>query len=138
MKRSGREALTMLGWAIVVLLALPFVDMLLLFELSQQYGFLNVLALVVATGVVGAYFVRREGRGVARKLQRSVTAKEVSRNVLEGGLVLLGAILLLSPGLITDFMGAVCVFRPTRERITVLLARKLERSASTRFEVRSL
>lgn len=118
-----------------MLLALPFVDMVVLFELSQRFGFLNVLALVMATGIVGAYLVKREGRGVVRKLQTSVTAKEVSRNVLEGGVLLLGAVFLLTPGLVTDLIGVFCVFRPTRERITVWLASKAENSASMSFEV---
>jgi UPF0716 protein FxsA len=127
----------MIGYLVVLLLALPFVDMVLLFELSQRFGFLRVLAVVLATGVVGAYLVRREGRSVLEKLQTSVTAKEVSRNVLEGGVLLLGAIFLLTPGLLSDVLGVLCVLRPSRERLTVYVAEKLEKSASTSFEVRT-
>ena len=112
----------MLRYFIVLVLVLPFVDMYVLFQVTQMIGFWQTLAVVLATGLVGAEIVRREGRHVLRKLQHSVTAGEASRNVVEGGLLLLAGIFLVSPGLITDVIGFLLAFRPLRER---LVARKI-------------
>lgn len=125
----------MLGYLIVIFLLLPFVDLYLLIELSSMIGFPATLGIVLATGIIGAAVVKREGRNVLGKLQRSVTAKEVSRNLLEGLLLAAGGLLLLSPGLITDFLGFLMVVRPTRERIMLKLVSRLEKKAN--FEVRT-
>jgi len=107
----------MLLYLIITFLLLPFIDLYILVELSGRIGFLNTLAIVLATGVIGAEIIRREGRQVFRKLQKSVTAEEVSRNLTEAVLLVLGGLLLLSPGLITDFIGFLCVLRSTRQRL---------------------
>lgn len=125
----------MLAYLIVVFLLLPFVDLYLLVELTSYIGFPQTLALIIITGVIGAYVVKREGRNVLGKLQRSVSAQEVSRNLLEGVLLAIGGIMLLSPGLITDFIGFMMVLRPARERIMLKLASKLKEKGN--FEVRT-
>jgi len=126
----------MLGPLIVLFLLLPFIDLYLLIQLTEMIGFLETLGIVFLTGIIGAAVVKREGRGLLAKLQTSVTAKEVSRNVLEGVLLAAGGLMLISPGLITDFIGIMFVWRPTRERLMLKLVDKFKDSASMRFEVR--
>lgn len=123
----------MLRFIIIAALVLPFIDLYILVELVERYGFLNILALILVTGLIGAEIVRREGRQLIQKIQRSVTVKEVSRNMLEGILLAVGGLMLLTPGIVTDVIGFVVVVRPTRERIMVYLAERLEKSAN--FEV---
>lgn len=107
----------MLRYLLVFALVLPFADMYILFQITQIIGFWQTLVIVLATGLVGAEIVRREGRHVLRKLQHSVTGGEISRNVVEGGLLLLAGIFLVSPGLVTDVIGFMLAFRPLRERL---------------------
>jgi len=76
----------MLRFWIVLLLALPFIDLYVLIQATSVLGFWQVIALVLITGLVGAELIRREGIHVLKKLQRSVTGGEVSRNMLEGGI----------------------------------------------------
>lgn len=125
----------MLRFLIVLLLVIPFVDLYLLMEVSGLMGFWAVIALVLLTGMIGAELIRREGRHVLMKLQRSVTSGEVSRNVAEGAIIVLCGLLLLTPGFITDIMGFLLIFRPLRER---LVARLVSGSDSSMvFEVRT-
>lgn len=107
----------MIGWILLLVLVVPFIDLFLLVQVAEMLGFWEVLGIVLLTGVVGAEVVRREGLYVLRKIQRSVTTGEMSRNMLEIGLLVGGGILLLLPGLITDFLGFVVIIRPFRERI---------------------
>lgn len=116
----------MLGYLIVLFLLLPFIDICLLVVIAQEFGFLPSLALIASTGIIGAFILRREGSHLFKKLQASVTAKEVSRNLLEGVLLAVGGLMLLSPGFITDFLGLLLVLKPTRERIVVRISRRLE------------
>jgi UPF0716 protein FxsA len=125
----------MLRFLIVVLLVIPFIDLYLLIEVSGLMGFWTVIALVLLTGMIGAELIRREGRHVLLKLQRSVTSGEVSRNVAEGAIIVLCGLLLLTPGFLTDIIGFLLIFRPLRER---LVAKLVSGTGSSRnFEVRT-
>lgn len=127
----------MLAYLIILFLLLPFIDLYLLIELTSYIGFAETLGLIIVTGVIGAFVVKREGRNVLGKLQRSVSAQEVSRNLLEGILLAIGGIMLMSPGLITDFIGFIMVLRPTRERIMLKLASKIKEKSNFHVETYS-
>jgi UPF0716 protein FxsA len=116
----------MLLYLIILLMLLPFVDLYLLIEVAGTLGFLPTVGLIVLTGTIGAFFIRREGRTVLRRLGTSVTAKEVSRNVLEGGLIVLGGVMLLSPGFLTDCLGFLLVIGWSRTRIVLMLEERLK------------
>ena len=128
----------MLGAIIVVLLVLPFLDFYLLFEATSEFGLLPVTALILITGLAGAALLRREGRTVIYKLQNSVTIKEASRGFLEAAALAFGGLALLTPGFVTDFLGVLLVWSPTRQRIVVWLSDKLEDRSNFRFEVQRL
>jgi len=105
---------------------LPFIDIYLLVQVSSELGFWLVTALVLLTGLIGAELIRREGRHVLLKLQRSVTGGEISRNMLEGGIIVLCGLLLLTPGFISDILGFMLIFRPLRERLVAYIMNKAE------------
>jgi len=125
----------MLRFLIVFLLVLPFVDMYALFQVSNMLGFWQTMALVLLTGLIGAELIRREGRHVLMKLQQSVTGGEISRNMMEGLIILLCGIFLLTPGFITDLIGFLLIFRPLRVRLVAGLMNRIESSAN--MEVRT-
>lgn len=122
---------------LAIALTLPFIDLYLLLELSSRIGFPSVLLVVLSTAIVGGAVARSEGLDVLLKLSSSVTLEEVSRNMLEGLLILFGAFGLLIPGLLTDLLGASIIFRPFRQRIAFRLGERLKQSGNYSFEVRS-
>lgn len=128
----------MLGLVIIALLMLPFIDLYLLIQITEQIGFLNTIGLILATGIVGAAILRREGFKVLRKFKTSVTPKEISRNLLETVLLVAGGLMLLSPGLITDGIGLLIVVNPFRQHLTLYLAEKLEEKANYSVNVQQL
>ena len=119
----------MLRFLLVILLALPLVELYILFELTGFIGFWRTLLLVVLTGLVGAEIIRREGYHVLWKLQHSVSTQEISRNMLEGGILIVSGLFLLTPGILTDIIGFVIVLRPVRERLVPLIVDRLEFSS---------
>lgn len=123
----------MIGYLLVLLLALPFIDFYLLFVVAESIGFVQTIGVILLTGIIGVHLIRREGIHILMKLQQSVTAGEASRNMVEGAMIVFAGIFLLTPGLITDLAGIALVFRPLRERLVA----KLMNSSDTYFEVRS-
>lgn len=125
----------MLLYLIILLMLLPFLDLYLLIEVAGTLGFIPTIGLIVLTGTIGAFFIRREGRTVLRRLGTSVTAKEVSRNVLEGGLIVLGGVMLLSPGFLTDCLGFLLVIGWSRTRIVLMLEERLKDRSNFQVQV---
>ena len=123
----------MIGYLIVFLLALPVIDIWLLIEVAGALGFWRMFILVLLTGLIGAHLIRKEGIHILMKLQRSVTAGEASRNMVEGALIVLSGVFLLTPGFISDFMGVLIVFRPLRERLVAYMMNNVD----GQFEVRT-
>lgn len=108
----------------------PALEIYLLVKVGGRIGAVNTLLLIVATGVVGAYYARRQGFEVVRRIQESMADGRVpARELIDGAMLLLGGALLVTPGLITDAVGFTLIFPPTREMWKRLLMEWLRRKA---------
>jgi len=100
---------------IALLLLVPLVDMLLLVVLTGYIGWVAVVLLVVLTALVGTLLVRAEGRHTLRRIQQRIARGEVpTKELLDGALLLVSGVLLLTPGLVTDAIGFLLVVPLTR------------------------
>ncbi|WP_158055899.1 FxsA family protein [Halorussus halophilus] len=97
------------------LLLIPFLDALFLVYVATELGPVLTVALVVLTALVGMVFVRAEGRHTIRKLQKNLGKGEVPTDELTDGALLIAAgAFLLTPGLVTDTVGFLLAFPPSR------------------------
>lgn len=100
---------------IAVLLLIPLLDVMLLAVLIGVVGWQFVVLAVVLTALVGMLLVRAEGRHTLRKIQRKTAGGELPTDeLLDGALLLVAGVALLTPGLVTDAVGFVLVLPPTR------------------------
>lgn len=98
----------------VLLVLWPLAELFVIVELSQAIGFLWVLLLLVASWPIGWRLIRYEGRLALRRLRDALIVGQAPTNaVVDSALVLVGAVLLLVPGFITDTIG-VLLLLPTR------------------------
>lgn len=105
---------------LALFIILPFVELKLLFQMSEQIGGWNTLAVVVVTGIIGAYFTKQEGRKVWLKVRKNLSLGVLPAESLIGGvLIFIGGFLLITPGFITDFVGLSFVFSPTRKLLVM-------------------
>jgi UPF0716 protein FxsA len=110
----------------------PAVELYLLFQLSHLMGALPTVALVIVTGMVGATLARSQGFAVLRRIQAEAAQGFPSGNQLtEGLLIVIGGVLLVTPGVLTDFFGICLIAPPTRRYLaprlkTWFLARAAE------------
>jgi UPF0716 protein FxsA len=113
-----------LGKLFLLFTVVPLVDLYLLITIGGLIGGGPTLALVIGTGLVGATLARREGLRVWRDWQQSVARGEMPREgVTSSLLVLVGGVLLVTPGLITDAVGLTLLVPPARRMIAGWLAR---------------
>ncbi|KAB8194573.1 FxsA family protein [Nonomuraea phyllanthi] len=96
-------------------LAVPVLEIWLIIQVGSVIGGPATVALLIADSLFGAWLVRREGRRVWRALQESLRSGRMpDRELADGGLVLVGGTLLLTPGFFTDVLGFLCILPFTR------------------------
>ncbi|MDY7228715.1 FxsA family protein [Hyalangium rubrum] len=106
----------------------PFVELYLLIGIGRQVGVLPTLGMVVASGLLGAWLAKREGRRVLRSWQGAVAQGRLpEEGILHGALVLVGGVLLITPGVLTDAVGFLLLLPPARRFIAARLRRALDR-----------
>ncbi|MBN1207894.1 MAG: FxsA family protein [Myxococcaceae bacterium] len=106
----------------------PFLELYLLIGIGREVGVLPTIALVLVTGLLGASLARREGRRVLRSWQAATSQGRLPEDaILSGALVLVGGVLLVTPGVLTDVVGLLLLIPPTRRWIAARLRRALER-----------
>lgn len=111
----------------LLLLAWPLAEIYVAVKVAEAIGVLEMIALVILTWPLGVWALRSQGRAVWRRLTAALAeGRSPGRDVLDGGLVLLGGALLIIPGFITDALGILLLAPPTRALACGALLRNLQ------------
>ncbi|WP_437299914.1 FxsA family protein [Sorangium sp. So ce426] len=117
-----------MGKLILLFTALPFLELWLLLSIGDVIGFWPTVAIALGTAVLGAALAKREGLKVLASWRGAMAAGRVPDEGLTGGLlVLLGAALLVTPGVLTDVAGLLLLLPPVRRRIAAVVRERFER-----------
>ena len=118
----------MLLFLFLVFIVVPVMELFLLIQVGQLIGTWETVTLVLLTGVVGAYTAKSQGQSLLRRFQQQLQRGELPTESLSHGLlILIGGILLITPGLITDAVGLTMIFPVTRVFFLKILLRFLQR-----------
>lgn len=105
----------------------PIVELFILLKLADVTSTLATIALVLFTGIVGAYLAKKEGRIILTKINIELNNGRMPGNELINGLcVLVGGAFLLTPGILTDIFGFSLVIPGTREIFKAIIKRKFK------------
>jgi UPF0716 protein FxsA len=112
--------------------SLPFLELFVLVRIGRQIGALNTVAFLIATGLIGAFVAKTQGRRVIAAWREALQQGRVpEEGVLDGVLVLVGALLLIMPGVITDVLGLLCLLPFTRRPIGTRVQKYLRTRVAT-------
>jgi len=119
------------GVVLLLLLVVPIAELYVIIQVGQSIGALQTVALLILVSMVGAWLVKREGLGLAARVQREVSAGRVPTDALaDGFLVLLAGALLLTPGFLTDIVGILLLLPPVRALTRVVVMRRFRAYAA--------
>ncbi len=100
---------------LAIFIGVPLVEILILIKLGEVMGFWNTILLVIGTGIVGAYLAKLYGLTIWYQIQQDLQKGQMPTDkLMDGLLVLVGGIVLLTPGLLTDILGLALLFPLTR------------------------
>jgi len=107
---------------------IPLIELYLLVKLAQIMGFGSTVALVLMTGMLGAALAKAEGMRVLRGFQQAIAEGRVPEDgVVSAVLVLVGGILLVTPGVLTDLCGLLLLVPVTRRALVGWVSRRVEK-----------
>ena len=106
---------------------IPVVEIYLLIEIGSVFGVFTSIALVVFTGFLGAYLARIQGLQTLFRIQESLREGRMpSSELLDGLLIGIAGLVLLTPGFLTDTAGFVLLIPSTRNAIKYWLQSKIK------------
>ena len=113
---------------VVLFVLLPVAELAVILQVADGLGVLETIVLLLAVSVVGGWLCKREGLGVLRRIRASLDRHELpTRDLADGGLILLAGALLVTPGFLTDLLGILLLLPPTRAGFRALLLAALAR-----------
>lgn len=102
----------------LLVLLIPFIEIYLLLKVGGMIGAFPTIFLVVFTAVLGTWLLRQQGFATFQRLRTNLEQGTIpAYEMIEGPIILVGGILLLTPGFITDILGFACLIPILRRKI---------------------
>jgi UPF0716 protein FxsA len=106
----------------------PLIELYILIKLGSVYGAFTTIALVIGTGLLGAWLAKQQGLLVWMKIQEQTSQGRLpAEQLIDGFLILVAGVVLLTPGLLTDITGFLLLVPFTRALIKVWVKNKLKK-----------
>ena len=98
-------------------------EIFVLIEVGRSIGSSTTVALVVLTAVIGAWLLRWQGLHTLARVQAAVNRRELPAiELIEGLILIVTGVLLLTPGFLTDAIGFACLLPVVRRGFAMRLA----------------
>jgi len=118
----------MLFYLFVLFTVVPLVELALLIWIGTETAWWVPILTVIATGMAGALLARWQGWRAMARIQDELRAGRVPADaMIDGVLVLVGAILLITPGVLTDVFALALLIPPLRSLVKRALVSALRR-----------
>ena len=107
----------------LILIIVPIIEITLFVQIGGAIGLGWTLLVILATAMLGARAIRRQGIDALTRAQAQMAAgKPPVGEIVHGVLILMAGILLLTPGFMTDALGFLLLFPATRLLVLELAA----------------
>jgi len=120
--------MSLVKWGFIGLFLLPLAEMAAFVAVALAIGWISAACLFLATSGLGLLILRRSGRSDLDRFRDAFRRDGIAAIHLESpGLgPMLGGILLVFPGFITDVLGALVLIPAIRRKLRGMIARSRE------------
>ena len=102
--------------AILMIIFVPIIEIYLFIKIGSQIGAISTISLILFTAILGVFYARYEGFNTLRSAISQLVKNEIPfYEIISGAAIAMAALLLILPGFLTDFIGLLIIFPPTRK-----------------------
>lgn len=117
----------MFGKLLILFIAVPIAELYLFMTIGKQIGLPQTLLIIALTAVLGAWLTKMQGaRALARFQKATAEGRLPHEEVLDGVMILIAGVVLLTPGFLTDAVGFALLVPPVRSFLRKRLAEALK------------
>jgi UPF0716 protein FxsA len=111
----------------LLFVVVPVLELAVIIQVGSAIGVFNTIGLLLLSGLLGGWLMKREGLGVVRRMQRTAGEGRVpGTELVDAFLILFGGALMLAPGFLTDLFGVALMLPPVRAVVRATLRRRFE------------
>ncbi len=108
----------------LLFLTVPLVELAILLILGSKIGWLPTLAIVLFTGVTGAWLAQWQGTQALGRIQKDLSAGQMPTDaVTDAVLIFFAGAMLMTPGVLTDALGFALLIPGGRKLAKRILVR---------------
>lgn len=109
----------------IVLLLVPILELALLIAIGREIGVLSTLLWLFVDVLAGIFLMKNVGPVTALRMRERLMAGDMpNREMLDGLFVGLAGLLLLFPGILSDFAAILCLLPVTRHALRDVMIRR--------------
>lgn len=117
---------------LILFITVPLIELALFLTVGERIGLPATLAIVILTGLLGAWLTKTQGLRVLQRYRQSMAEGRLPHEeVIEGLLILIAGAVLLTPGFLTDAIGFLLLTPPVR----AVVIRQLKQSLKNRIHL---
>jgi UPF0716 protein FxsA len=110
----------------IAFIVMPLLELYVIVQVGQAIGAWNTIGILILVALVGVWLTKHEGFYVLQRMRQQLDAGHVPTDeLIDGCLVLAGGLLLILPGFISDAIGLIVLFPPTRALVRNVVKRRL-------------
>ncbi|MCA1032323.1 membrane protein FxsA [Bacillus timonensis] len=113
---------------LALIIIVPALEIGLLVLSGNTLGVWPTVLLIISTGVIGAWLAKKQGLETLRRAQDQMQYGQIPGNaILDGLCILVGGVVLLTPGFITDAIGFLLLVPVTRNMIKPFIGKLIQK-----------
>jgi UPF0716 protein FxsA len=116
----------------ILFTAVSLLEIFVLVKVGSFLGALPTIGLVVVTALIGSALVRSQGLQLIQQYQQRIAKGEMpGQQLVEGLMLIITGVLLVTPGFVTDFCGLMLLQPSIRANIAKSLLANIKFSSAT-------
>jgi len=112
---------------LILFITIPVVELILFMKIGSRIGIVPTVGIILVTGILGAWLTKLQGmRTLARYQQAMNEGRLPHEEVIDGLMILVAGVVLLTPGFLTDTVGFLLLVPVVRGVVRKWLAQYLK------------
>ena len=113
---------------ILLIIGIPVIEIYLMIKVGGVIGAFNTILLIFFTAITGVYFARLAGLNAIRSGFSQLLKNEIPiYEIISGAALAFAALLLITPGFLTDLIGFLLIIPITRKFFIKSISSKLKK-----------